>query len=108
LSRRIEMREVKLAVLTVFSHALFILGGTALFAATPWGQSTLNNVGAHGFSEILYEFSSSAANNGSGFEGLGDNTVPWNLATGLVMLLARFIPILLPLAIAGSLAQKRA
>jgi len=108
LSRRIEMREVKLAVLTVFSHALFILGGTALFAATPWGQSTLNNVGAHGFSEILYEFSSSAANNGSGFEGLGDNTVPWNLATGLVMLLARYIPIILPLAFAGSLAGKRA
>ena len=108
LNRRVEMREVKLAVLAMFAHALFILGGTALFAATPWGQGTLNNTGPHGFSEILYEFSSSSANNGSGFEGLGDNTVPWNVATGLVMLLARFIPILLPLAIAGSLAKKRA
>ncbi|MBL8751160.1 MAG: potassium-transporting ATPase subunit A [Planctomycetes bacterium] len=107
LNRRVEVREVKLAVLAVFAHALFVLGGTALFAATPWGQSTLNNPGAHGFSEILYEFSSSSANNGSGFEGLGDNTVPWNVATGLVMLLARFIPILLPLAIAGSMSQKR-
>jgi K+-transporting ATPase ATPase A chain len=56
---------------------------------------------------MLYEFSSASANNGSGFEGLGDNTVPWNIATGLVMLLARFIPIILPLAIAGSLAAKR-
>ena len=58
--------------------------------------------------EICYEFSSATANNGSGFEGLGDNTVPWNVATGLVMLLARFIPIIAPLAIAGSLAAKRA
>lgn len=107
LQRRVELREVKLAVLAMFAHALFILGGTALFAATSWGAATLNNPGAHGFSEILYEFSSASANNGSGFEGLGDNTVPWNLATGLVMLLARYIPILLPLAIAGSMANKR-
>ena len=64
------------------------------------------NAGFHGFSEILYEFTSSAANNGSGFEGLGDNTVPWNIATGLVMLLARYIPIILPLAMVGSLAAK--
>ena len=107
LSRRIEAREVKLAVMALFAHAFFILGGTAIFAATPWGAETLNNTGPHGFSEILYEFSSASANNGSGFEGLGDNTVPWNIATGLVMLLARFIPIILPLAIAGSLAAKR-
>lgn len=106
LNRRIEAREVKLAVIALLAHAFFILGGTAIFAATPWGQDTLNNPGAHGFSEMLYEFSSAAANNGSGFEGLGDNTGPWNVATGLVMLLARFIPIILPLAIAGSLAAK--
>jgi K+-transporting ATPase ATPase A chain len=56
---------------------------------------------------MLYEFSSASANNGSGFEGLGDNTVPWNVATGIVMLLARYIPIILPLAIAGSLAAKK-
>ena len=89
-------------------HPLFILGGTALFAVTPWGAATTNNPGSHGFSEILYEFTSAAANNGSGFEGLGDNTLPWNLATGLIMLLARYIPIIAPLAIAGSLAAKRA
>ena len=104
---RVESREVKFAVLALLAHGLFILGGTALFAATPWGVDTLNNTGPHGFSEILYEFSSASANNGSGFEGLGDNTVPWNLATGIVMLLARFIPIILPLAIVGSLMTKR-
>jgi K+-transporting ATPase ATPase A chain len=108
LNRRVEAREVKLAVLALFAHGLFILAGTAVFAVTPWGADTLNNTGPHGFSEILYEFSSSSANNGSGFEGLGDNTVPWNIATGIVMLLARFIPIILPLAIAGSLSAKRA
>jgi K+-transporting ATPase ATPase A chain len=107
LGRRVEAHEVKLAVLALFAHGFFILAGTAVFAATPWGQDALNNTGPHGFSEILYEFSSASANNGSGFEGLGDNTVPWNIATGLVMLLARFIPIILPLAIAGSLAAKR-
>lgn len=107
LNRRIEGREVKLAAIALLAHPLLILGGTALFAATAWGQGALNNTGPHGFSEILYEFSSAAANNGSGFEGLGDNTVPWNVATGLVMLLGRFIPIILPLAIAGSLASKR-
>jgi K+-transporting ATPase ATPase A chain len=104
---RVEAREVKLAILALLAHGVFILGGTALFAATPWGADTLNNTGPHGFSEMLYEFSSSSANNGSGFEGLGDNTVPWNIATGVVMLLARFIPIILPLAIVGSLMAKR-
>jgi K+-transporting ATPase ATPase A chain len=107
LSRKVETREMKFALLAILVHPLLILGGTALFAATPWGASTVNNPGYHGFSEILYEFTSSAANNGSGFEGLGDNTVPWNVATGIVMLLARFVPIILPLAIAGSLAAKK-
>ncbi|MES1984445.1 MAG: potassium-transporting ATPase subunit KdpA [Pseudomonadota bacterium] len=106
LGHKVEGGEMRLAVLAVFSHALLTLGGTALFAATAWGQATLNNVGAHGFSEILYEFSSAAANNGSGFEGLGDNTVPWNIATGLVMLIGRYLPIVLPLAIVGSLIAK--
>ncbi len=104
---RVEAREVKLAILALLAHGFFILVGTAVFAATPWGAATLNNIGPHGFSEILYEFSSASANNGSGFEGLGDNTVPWNVATGTVMLLARFIPIILPLAIVGSLMTKR-
>lgn len=108
LARKIEAHEMKLALLTILSHPLFILGGIALFAATSWGRGTLNNPGSHGLSEIIYEFSSAAANNGSGFEGLGDNTPPWNIATGLVMLFARFIPIIAPMAIAGSLSTKRA
>ncbi len=107
LTKKVETKEMKLALLALLVHPLFILGGTALFAMTSWGASTVLNPGAHGFSEILYEFSSAAANNGSGFEGLGDNTVPWNVATGLVMLLARYVPIMLPLAIAGSLAVKK-
>jgi K+-transporting ATPase ATPase A chain len=108
LTRKVETREMKLAFIALLAHPLFILGGAAIFAASTWGTDTLNNPGSHGFSEILYEFSSAAANNGSGFEGLGDNTLPWNLATGLVMLLARYIPIIAPLAIAGSLAAKKA
>jgi potassium-transporting ATPase potassium-binding subunit len=107
LSRRVEAFEVKLAIFALLAHAVLILVGAAIFSVTPWGAATLNNVGPHGFSEMLYEFSSASANNGSGFEGLGDNTVPWNVATGIVMLLARFIPIILPLAIAGSLGVKR-
>ncbi|MGA9480070.1 MAG: potassium-transporting ATPase subunit KdpA [Desulfobacterales bacterium] len=107
LNRKVETREMKFALLALLVHPLFILGGTALFAATPWGVAAVHNPGAHGFTEILYEFSSEAANNGSAFAGLGDNTVPWNVAGGIVMLLARFIPIILPLAIVGSLAAKK-
>ena len=106
-ARKVETHEMKLALLALLVHPLLILVGTALFASTSWGAGTVLNKGAHGFSEILYEFSSAAANNGSGFEGLGDGTVPWNVATGLVMLLGRFIPIILPLAIAGSMAAKK-
>ncbi|NTW52908.1 MAG: potassium-transporting ATPase subunit A [Chlorobiaceae bacterium] len=106
-ARKVETHEMKLALLALLVHPLLILVGTAVFASTTWGAGTVLNKGAHGFSEILYEFSSAAANNGSGFEGLGDNTVPWNVATGLVMLLGRYIPIILPLAIAGSMAAKK-
>jgi K+-transporting ATPase ATPase A chain len=106
IGHRIEAREVRLAILALALHGTLILGGTALFAATEWGAATTSNPGPHGFSQILYEFTSASANNGSGFEGLGDNTLPWNVATGLVMLLARYIPILLPLAIVGMLMAK--
>ena len=105
--RKVETPEMTLALLALLVHPALILGGTALFAATPLGAATVLNTGAHGFTEILYEFTSAAANNGSGFEGLGDNTAPWNIATGLVMLLGRYIPIILPLAIAGSLSAKK-
>ncbi|TWU06284.1 potassium-transporting ATPase subunit KdpA [Stieleria varia] len=108
LGRKVEAREMKLAILALLAHPFFILGGAAIFASSSWGLAALNNPGSHGLSEIIYEFSSAAANNGSGFEGLGDNTVPWNVATGVVMLLGRFIPIIAPLAIVGSMAAKRA
>lgn len=108
LGRKVETREMKLALPILLLHPLCILGGAALFCVIPsWGRDTVLNPGFHGFTEMLYEFTSASANNGSGFEGLGDNTVPWNIATGIVMLLGRFLPIVLSLAIAGSLAEKK-
>jgi K+-transporting ATPase ATPase A chain len=115
LGKKVEAREVKLASLAMLLHPLLILVGTAV-ACYIWATTSdpgtalgwLKNPGSHGFSEMLYEFTSSAANNGSGFEGLGDNTPFWNIATGLVMLFGRYIPIIAPLALAGSLAAKQA
>src|SRR6202030_2309309 len=72
LGKKVEAREMKLAMLALLVHPILVLGSTGLFAALPWGNKATNNPGAHGFSEILYEFSSSSANNGSGFEGLQD------------------------------------
>jgi K+-transporting ATPase ATPase A chain len=107
LGKKVESREMKLAMIALLIHPLLICAGTGLFAATDWGSKSVANPGAHGFSEILYEFTSAAANNGSGFEGLADNTPAWNIATGVVLLLARFPALILPLAIAGSLARKQ-
>jgi K+-transporting ATPase ATPase A chain len=106
LGKKVEAKEVKLAMLAVLLHPLLICGGTALFAATSW-KSFCANPGPHGFSEILYEFTSAAANNGSGFEGLSDNNPPWNVATGTVLLLGRFPALIFPLAIAGFLSRKK-
>lgn len=119
LGKKIEAREMKIAVLVSLLSPLLILGGTALAAylcahdspmgywfggnATGW----LNNPGYHGFSEMLYEFTSSNANNGSGFEGLGDNNPFWNITTGFVLILGRYIPIIGPIAIAGLMAGKK-
>jgi K+-transporting ATPase ATPase A chain len=115
LGKKVEAKEMKLASLALLWHPLAILVGTAsacyLWATTADATTALawlKNPGPHGFSEMLYEFSSAAANNGSGFEGLGDNTPFWNISTGLVMLLSRYIPIIAPLALAGSLAAKPA
>jgi K+-transporting ATPase ATPase A chain len=107
LQRKIEAHEMKLAALALLLHPLCVLGGTAWFAATSWGADTVSNPGSHGFSQILYEMSSASANNGSGFEGLGDDTRPWNVVTGLIMFVGRFIPIVLPLAIASRLSLKK-
>jgi potassium-transporting ATPase potassium-binding subunit len=119
LGKKLEIRETKLAMIALLIHPALILGGTGLFAATDWGRKATNNPAAHGFSEILYEFSSSSANNGSGFEGLGDTygfannptpapeAVPWDIATGIVMLFGRFVPVIAPLALAASMAAKK-
>jgi K+-transporting ATPase ATPase A chain len=103
---------MKIASIIALLHPLLILAGTALssylYAHNPATYAAwLNNPGNHGYSEMLYEFTSSSANNGSGFEGLGDNTPFWNIACGAVMLLARFLPIIGPVAIAGILAKKK-
>jgi potassium-transporting ATPase potassium-binding subunit len=107
MGKKIEAKEVKLAMIVVLIHPLVITCGTALFAATDWGPKTVANPGPHGFSEVLYEFTSAAANNGAGFEGLSDNNPAWNIATGVVLLLGRFPALVLPLAIAGFLAEKK-
>lgn len=112
LGKKVEAKEMKIAAIIALLHPLLILAGTALssyiYAHNPTTYAGwLNNPGNHGFSEMLYEFSSSSANNGSGFEGLGDNTPWWNIACGTVMLIARFLPIIGPVAIAGILAKKK-
>lgn len=112
LGKKIEAKEMKIAMIIALLHPFLILTATALasylYVHNPETYSDwLNNSGFHGFSEMLYEFTSSSANNGSGFEGLGDNTVFWNIACGIVMLTARFLPIIGPVAIAGSLASKK-
>lgn len=107
MQRKVEVPEMKLAVIALLLHPFLILGGTAVFAATSWGADTVSNPGSHGFSQILYEMSSAAANNGSGFEGLGDDTGPWNVVTGLMMFFGRYVPIVLPLAIVGHLRAKK-
>ncbi len=108
LGKKVEAREMKIAMIVALIHPFLILAGTAIAAAYPAiGASTTNDPGFHGFSEMLYEFTSASANNGSGFEGLGDNTLWWNISTGIVLLFGRFIPIVGPIAIAGILSEKR-
>jgi potassium-transporting ATPase potassium-binding subunit len=117
MGHKVEAREVKIAALVTLLSAFLIKGFTALAAyfvahhpEMAWQVKPgawLNNPSFHGFSEMLYEFTSSTANNGSGFEGLGDNNIFWNVSTGIVLILARFIPIIAPVAIVGSLANKK-
>ena len=108
LGKKVEAREMKIAMIIALVHPFLILTGTALASAFPeYGTSTLNNPDFHGFSEMLYEYTSASANNGSGFEGLGDNTMWWNVSTGIVLILSRFLPIIGPVAIAGLLAEKK-
>jgi K+-transporting ATPase ATPase A chain len=117
LGHKVEAREVKIAALITLLSPFLIMTATALaayvFKSHPnvdWAvkpSAWLNNPGYHGFSEMLYEYTSSNANNGSGFEGLGDGNIWWNVSTGFVLIFGRFLPIIGPVAIAGLLAQKK-
>jgi K+-transporting ATPase ATPase A chain len=117
LGHKVESREVKIAAIVTLLSPFLILAGTALatyvfsnHGTADWAvqpSNWLNNPGFHGFSEMLYEVTSSNANNGSGFEGLGDNNIFWNVLTGFVLLLGRFLPIIGPVAIAGILGAKK-
>lgn len=119
LGKKIGRREVTLALIALLIHPIMILGPTGLFSATDWGRNATSNPGPHGFSQILYQFSSASANNGSAFDGLGtsyglaSNTspspeaIPWDIATGLVIIFSRFLPIIAPVAMAASLGSKK-
>lgn len=117
MGHKVEAREIKIAAVIALLHPFIILVGTALSAYilahhpdVDWAvkpSAWLNNPGYHGFSEMLYEYTSAAANNGSGFEGLGDNNIFWNVSTGIILLLGRFLPIIGPVAIAGIMAKKK-
>jgi K+-transporting ATPase ATPase A chain len=108
LGKKIEAKEMKIAMIIALLHPFLILAGTALAVSFPgYTAGTLNNPTFHGFSEMLYEYTSSAANNGSGYEGLGDNTPWWNISTGFILILSRYLPIIGPVAIAGILAGKK-
>jgi K+-transporting ATPase ATPase A chain len=119
LGKKVEAREMKLAMLAMLIHPFLILAPSGFTAMSDWGGKLISNPGAHGLSQVLYEVSSSSANNGSGFEGMNDTygfndnrdagpqTVPWDILTGIVMLLGRFVPIVAPLALAASLAAKK-
>jgi K+-transporting ATPase ATPase A chain len=117
MGHKVEAREVKIAALVTLLSAFIIKGGTALaayyfvhHANIDWAvkpANWLNNPSYHGFSEMLYQYTSSNANNGSGFEGLADNNPFWNITAGLAMILGRFLPIIGPVAIAGLLANKK-
>jgi K+-transporting ATPase ATPase A chain len=117
MGRKIEAREMKIASLIALLHPFMILAGTAIASyilvyhpGINWAEKPsawLNNPSFHGFSEMLYQFCSSSANNGSGYEGLADNSIFWNVSAGLVMFIGRFLPIIGPVAIAGILANKK-
>lgn len=107
LGKKIEGREMKLTALCIIIHPFLILMFSAIAVGTPAGLEGLTNPSFHGLSQVLYEYASSAANNGSGFEGLADNTAFWNITAGLAMFFGRYLSIILQLAIAGSLMRKR-
>jgi len=119
LGKKIGGREVKLAIIALLVHPFMILFPTGLFAATSWGLKAVSNPGANGFSQMLYNFSSASANNGSAFDGLSvayglvsnpnpaPTAIPWNIAAGLVVIFSRYLPIVAPIAMAAFLGEKK-
>jgi len=119
LGKKIDARVVKLAIISLLVHPLMILMPSGLFAGTSWGVKAETNPAAHGFSQIMYQFSSASANNGSAFDGLavdyGFNNNPsppptarqWDIAAGLVIVFSRFLPIIAPIAMAAFLGVKK-
>jgi K+-transporting ATPase ATPase A chain len=107
LGKKIQSFDVQMAALAILAPIIFLLGFTAVAASTEWGVKALNNSGPHGFSEILYAFTSCFGNNGSAFAGLSANTPWYNLTLGLMCLIARFLSIVPVLALAGSLGAKK-
>ncbi|MEU2491044.1 potassium-transporting ATPase subunit KdpA [Streptomyces sp. NPDC007883] len=107
LGKKIGTREIKLAALYILITPALVLIGTAVAMATGNGESSMTNVGAHGFSEVLYAYTSASNNNGSAFAGFAANTPFHNTALGLCMLLGRFLPMVFVLALAGSLAEQK-
>ena len=104
---KLQSREIKMAMLATFITPLIILGFTAIAANYPTAIDSIANPGPHGFSEILYLYTSSAANNGSAFAGINGNTPFYNITGAIAMLLGRLMVVIPVLAIAGSLASKR-
>jgi len=119
LGKKIGAREMKLAMIALLVHPIMILGPSGLFAATSWGLKAISNPAAHGFSQIVYQFSSASANNGSALDGLGvaygfnanptpaPTAVQWDIMTALVIIISRFLPIIAPIAMAASLGAKK-
>lgn len=106
LGKKIEGKEMKLIAITMLISPCLILVGSALALFTPLGSEGISNPGFHGLTQVLYEFTSSVNNNGSGFEGLGDATPFWNISTGIAMFIGRYFPLITMLAVSGSLAAK--
>jgi K+-transporting ATPase ATPase A chain len=106
LGKTIERPEIIMVSLALLIHPLVILAPSSWSMIAPYGVSSLNNAAMHGYSEVLYAFASSAANNGSAFAGLNANTPWYNLALGLVILIGRYPPIIFMMAVAGSVAAK--
>jgi K+-transporting ATPase ATPase A chain len=106
IGKKLEAREVKMSIIAILILPLSMLGWTAIASVVPQGVATLSNAGPHGFSEILYAYTSGTANNGSAFAGLGGNMF-WNVTLAIAMFMGRFLFIVPMLAVAGSLAAKK-